>query len=173
MDQPISDPISEPISDPINEPISDPINEPISDQECEEYITPSFQGYFICGLSSCSLMSSIYGFQRNMTISYVPLGVFITSVNYWRKPTRGIRRTIDIMAVLTAISVHLYISLKTNQHRMYMGNMFVCGGLYGVSWYLYKKGYIWSSTISHGLIHVSANIANVLLYQGLSDCIAT
>jgi len=160
-DQPISD-----------QPISDPISEPISDQECEEYITPSLQGYFICGLSSSSLMSSIYGFQRNMTLSYVQMSVFITSVNYWRKPTRGIRRNIDIMAVIIGISAHLYSSTKTNQLRMYGTSMCICGGLYGLSWCLYKKGYLWASTISHGLIHVSANIANVLLYRGISDCIA-
>jgi hypothetical protein len=116
-------------------------------------------------------MSSIYGFQRNVTLSYVPLGVFITSVNYWRKPTRGIRRKIDILAVIIGISTHLYSSTKTNQLRMYGTSMGVCFGLYGLSWCLYKKGYLWASTISHGSIHVVASIANVLLYNELSELV--
>ena len=165
MAQPISDQATS------DQPISEPISEPISDQECKEYITPLVHGYFICGLSSCSLMSSIYGFQRNVTVSYVSLSVFITSVNYWRKPTRGIRRNIDIMAVGFGLVTHLYSSTKTTQLRMYGTSMGICGGLYGLSWCLYKKGYLWASTISHGLIHVSANIANVLLYNGLSKVI--
>ena len=160
---------SDPLSNAPSKQISGPPSEEPPKLTIHEYIAQQIQGYFICGLSVCSLMSSLYGLQRNVQLSYVPMGLFITSVNYWRNPTRGIRRNIDIMAVGFGIVTHLYSSTKTNQQGMYGTSMCICGVLYGISWYLYKKGYSWSSTISHVLIHIVANIANVLLYNRLSE----
>jgi hypothetical protein len=52
---------------------------------------------------------------------------------------------------------------------MYGTTMCICAGLYGLSWCLYKKGYKWSSTISHSVIYVALTAANALLYNGLSE----
>jgi len=152
--------------------ISEPISEPISDQplsECEEILQTSHCN-FLKAMSGLTFMCGLYGFYKNQYIlATFPLVVVVTSLNYWRKPEYGWRRNIDIATVLTGVSIYLYTSFKTNQQRMYGTNMCICGGLYGLSWYLYKKGYNWLSTISHGSIYVVLNTANVLLYQGLSE----
>ncbi len=160
MDQPISEPISD-------QAISDVAIPPLS--ECEQ-ILPTSHCNFLRAMSGLTFMCGLYGFYKNQyMLATFPFVVVVTSLNYWRKPNYGWRRNIDIATVITGLSLYLYTSFKTNQQRMYGANICICGGLYGLSWYLYKKGYNWLSTISHGSIYVVLNTANALLYQGLSE----
>ena len=149
--------------------ISQPISQPIS-QTSDCQILPTSHCKFLKAMSGLTFMSAMYGiYKKQYILGSSPLVVVITALNYWRKPDYGWRRNIDIAAVITGFALHYYTSFKTNQQRMYATNMCICGGLYGLSWYLYKKGYNWLSTISHGLIYVSLNTADSLLYKGLSE----
>jgi hypothetical protein len=48
-------------------------------------------------------VSALFAASRGERSACAVLGtVLATSINYWRKPTRGIRRSLDIAAVCTA-----------------------------------------------------------------------
>jgi len=134
--------------------------------------------YYSCiyRVSFLSFLSSIYAiYCECYDLAPVPGGVFLTSVNYWRRPTYGWRRNLDMGYVTCAVMYQNYRAYHTYYYTMKMGHYFVllyCGlvllgiGCYPVSVYLYKKKDLWGSTYVHCLLHVVANIANVLLYSG-------
>jgi hypothetical protein len=139
----------------------------------DEYIVPLEHGYYMCIMSSLSFLSGVYAIKRQLyALSFSPLIVFGTSINYWRKPTYGLRRNIDIFFVISSLSLHTYLSLQpkntciTNYYYYYVTP--ISGGLlYTISWLLHKNKFLWPSTIAHGMIHIVANLSNVLLYKGL------
>jgi accessory gene regulator protein AgrB len=144
-----------------------------SENKDDEYIVPVEHGYYMCIMSSLSFLAGVYAIKQKLyALSFSPLIVFGTSVNYWRKPTYGLRRNIDIFFVVSSLSLHTYLSLQPKD--MCINNYRYCyvtpisGILYGISWLLHKNQFLWPSTIAHGMIHVAGNIGNVLLYKGLS-----
>ena len=139
--------------------------------------------YYSCiyRISFLSFLSSIYAIYCDCyDLAVVPGGVFLTSVNYWRRPTYGWRRNLDMGYVTCAVmyqNYRAYHAYNAYYYTMKMGHYFVLLyyglvvfgiGCYPVSVYLYKKKDLWRSTYVHCLLHVVANVANVLLYSGLS-----
>lgn len=124
-------------------------------------------------MSSLSFLSGVYAIKRKLyALSCSPLIVFGTSVNYWRNPTYGLRRNIDIFFVVSSLSLHMYLSLQPkdtciSNNYLYCYVTPISGLLYSISWLLHKNQFLWSSTIAHGMIHVVGNLGNVLLYKGL------
>jgi hypothetical protein len=138
--------------------------------------------YYSCiyRVSFLSFLSSIYAIYCDCyDLAIVPGGVFLTSVNYWRRPTYGWRRNLDMGYVASALiyqnyhayhAYHAYyymMNLDQSFALLYLALMLFSIGCYPVSVYLYKKKDIWGSTYVHCLLHVVANIANVVLYNGL------
>ena len=76
------------------------------------------------------------------------------------------RRTTDIIFVFIALSTHILHSIKAQNRALYSYITAIAFFFYPISWYLLKKKYVWSSTIAHGMIHIVAEIANVILYSG-------
>ena len=141
-----------------------------SDQPTEYQLLPANHCNFLRTMSIVTFMGGLYGLKKKQyMMTMCPFVVVFTSLNYWRKPEYGVRRNIDITAVITGVSLYYYTSFKSNQQGMYGTTMCICAGLYGLSWCLYKKGYKWSSTISHSVIYVALTAANALLYNGLSE----
>ena len=109
-------------------------------------------------------------------LAAVPGGVFLTSINYWREPVYGWRRNLDMSYVACALIYQNYRAyhLLSSPSQMpalltyytLMGIGMMC---YSLSVHLYKKKDIWSSTYVHCLVHVLANIANVVLYSGIRN----
>jgi hypothetical protein len=164
--------LSETISEPISETISETTpSETISETTPSEFpLLPTSHCNFLRTMSIVTFMGGLYGLKKQQyMMAMCPFVVVFTSLNYWRKPEYGVRRNIDITAVITGVSLYYYTSFKSNQQGMYGTTMCICGGLYGLSWCLYKKGYKWSSTISHSVIYVALTAANALLYNGLSE----
>ena len=133
-------------------------------------IVPHDHGYYMCIMASIYFLSGIYALKiYNYMYATGSFGVWLTSVNYWRNPTYGIRRNIDIFWCLFSIAVSLqysYISIYGQIWRYIMTWSLLL--FYPLSWYLYKKKYLWSATISHSMLHIFPNLANVLLYSGLN-----
>ena len=143
-----------------------------SDQPTEYQLLPANHCKFLRTMSIFTFMSALYGLKKKQYImASCPFIAVFTSLNYWRKPEYGVRRNIDIAAVITGVSLYYYTSFKTNQQGMYGTTMCICGGLYGLSWCLYNKGYNWLSTISHGAIYVALATANSLLNNGINEVI--
>ena len=99
-------------------------------------------------------------------LALVPGGVFLTSLNYWRLPTYGWRRNLDVGYVCGAL---IYQNIRAYNmpdavpyyYLIGIGSLF-----YPLSNYLYKKKCYWGSTCTHCMLHIVANIANAVLYSG-------
>jgi hypothetical protein len=136
-------------------------------QKCEhEHYSCIFRVSFL------SFLSSIYALYCGVyDLAIVPGGVFLTSVNYWRYPIHGWRRNLDMGYVASALIYQNYRAyyMATEGHDyilLYYALMFFSIGCYPVSLHLHKKKDLRGSTYVHCLLHVVANIANLVLYSG-------
>jgi hypothetical protein len=136
--------------------------------EIDRFIVPQDHGYYMCIIASIGLLSGIYALKRgNYGFATGPLGVFVTSINYWRKPTYGLRRNIDICFSLFALAIALqysYISIHGSIWRYIIAVSLL---FYPLGWILYIYEYFWLATIVHSMLHIFPNLANVILASGL------
>lgn len=131
-------------------------------------IVPQNHGYYMCIAAQMSLMSATYAMRRgHYMVAIGPLGVWFNSVNFWRNPCYGFRRNLDICWLLGALTTQML-----NSHHSRYCNYYRCimlGSLlfYPVGWVLYINEYFWSATITHSMLHLFPNVANIILYSGL------
>lgn len=102
------------------------------------------------------------------TCAAMALVVLLTSLNYWRHPVHGWRRTVDMTAVFVGMAYHIYCSAFCEQR------------IYQVFYLLFvlKTAYCYmrardapdkdTSSAWHCGVHVVGNVANMLLYTGLA-----
>jgi hypothetical protein len=134
-------------------------NEPI-------LILPASHYWFLWKISWLAFISCIYAIsQKHYDLALVPGGVFLTSINYWRKPDYSWRRYMDIG--------YVHISQLYQCSRAW-------GGEYAVPYYsllaigivcfplsiYYKNSNINLSTTLHAMVHIFGNISNIVLYSG-------
>ena len=115
-------------------------------------------------------LNSIYGLYQmvnnKLTFNNVLITntlLFITSINYWRNPTYGFRRKIDITMSLTNI---FYNSYTISHHP----NAWICYVLikmlmisYGISWYYHSNNNQKLGTYYHGMVHLIGNIGGFFI----------
>lgn len=122
---------------------------------------------YIWRVSFLSFFSSVYAIYCGYyDLAVVPGGVFLTSTNYWRRPVYGWRRNLDMGYVACALTYQNYRAYYMLWGYWYYLLMLFSLGCYPANIYLYKKKDFWGSTYVHCLLHVIANIANVVLYGG-------
>jgi hypothetical protein len=131
-------------------------------------ILPIDQSRYLWKTSWLSLLSGSYGiYMKHYDLAVIPLGVFITSLNYWRKPIYGWRRNIDItyvtIGLLYQLNTSFYADNKTK--TLYFLLSLLSATLYPISIITFKKS-MWISTIIHSGIHIIGNISNIILYNG-------
>lgn len=125
------------------------------------------QYIILYNVSFLSLGSSIYAvYNGHYALSLCPGGVFITSVNYWRKPDYSWRRYVDMTYVGLALMYQLYRSYKSQYMIEYYALMILAISLYPIGMYYHKRKLYWHGTYAHCLLHIVSNIANVVLYSG-------
>ena len=130
------------------------------------HLSPS-QYNRIYKVSYLSLGSSIYAIYNGYyTLSLVPAGVFLTSINYWRNPVDSWRRKVDMGNVLLSLSYQLYIAYKAQYRAPFYTTTLIAGSMYPLALYYSSKKLYWHSTYAHCALHVIANIANIFLYSG-------
>ena len=132
-------------------------------------VLPPDQSRFLWRLSWLSLASGVYGItQGHYDLVVVPIGVWLTSINYWRTPDYGWRRYVDISFVHVSLSYHLFLSLKAEHRFQYWACLSAAISFYPLGCYFHsrKDGSRWPSTLCHGMVHILANISNVILYSG-------
>lgn len=101
------------------------------------------------------------------TCASVALLVLFTSLNYWRDPVVGWRRSVDIAAVGVGMAYHIYCA--TFCERAYQASylLFVLNTAY-----CYRRAREApsqdASSAWHCGVHVAGNVANMLLYTGLA-----
>ena len=130
-------------------------------------IVPEAQYKFLFKVSFITLSSIIYSYsQEYYDISLNAFIVFCTSINYWRKPMRDWRRTLDITYVRFAI-LYLLVRSYHSKYNIACYSIFVMiVSSYFSSRYFGKKQMYWHSVYSHSMIHLLGNIANILLSSG-------
>lgn len=123
----------------------------------------------IYNTSFLSLGSSLYAVYTGCyQLSVCPLGVFITSINYWRKPDYSWRRYLDMGVVKCALLCQIYKAYGSRNMYQYYGITTGAIGFYALGVYYYKQKMYWHSTYAHCTLHILANIANLFLYSGYS-----
>jgi len=92
--------------------------------------------------------------------------LFLTSINYWRKPTYGFRRNIDIsVAVINFCYNHSVISHCQYSWIYYLAMSGIVG-FYGLSHFYHDKNRN-LGCFFHFMVHLSANIGNFAVFNGL------
>lgn len=133
-----------------------------------QLIVPLEHGHYMCIIASLFGLSGVYAVKRGLfPLALLPLGVWFTSINYWRKPTYGLRRNIDIFFGLFALAIQLMYSHNSTHALLYRYITLSALVFYPISWLLYIYEYFWLATIAHSMLHVFPNLANVILCSGL------
>jgi hypothetical protein len=97
--------------------------------------------------------------------------VLATSINYWRWPVFGTRRTIDMVCAIGSLAYQvLFTSRRTTQRarRAYVATVIAGSSCYLCARHFSSKrrDFNTSSALHVGL-HVFGNLGNVLLYDSL------
>lgn len=139
----------------------------------DTHILPLPNAHFIWYCAWLSIPSAIYAYTHPATTHFAPIpaAVFATSLLYWRDPIRDSwRHKLDMAVVSASLSHHMYYAIyhPTPHTPTYLALIGVSVMSYTISqYYLYREQY-WPSTYTHALIHLFANIANIVLYYGIN-----
>lgn len=134
---------------------------------------PLPNAHFIWYCAWFSLPSAIYAYsqRRSAHLAVVPASVWATSLLYWHNPVRDSwRRTLDIAVVFSGLTYQTYYAFryrtKSRTTPTYTALIVMSASCYGWSTYLLAQGHIWPATYTHAAIHLIANMANMVLYEG-------
>jgi hypothetical protein len=117
-----------------------------------------------------TLISFIYAiYKQQYYLSISPGIVFITSINYWRKPDYSWRRYLDMTCVKCGFLYHLIRAYNAQYNKEYYTIVFFAASCYPIGIYYYDKKLYWHSTYAHCMLHIIANISNIVLYSGYID----
>jgi len=134
----------------------------------DNYVLHPEQCKIIYNLSYVSLFSAVYAIYNNQyLLACCPGGVFFTSIYYWSKPTfDSPRRYIDIGYLSSSLSYQLYRAYYSQYMAQYYAIMICAVSFYPLGYYYYNRNRYWESTYAHCMIHIVANIGNIVLYSG-------
>jgi len=125
------------------------------------------QYQFICKTSFLCIISGIYALHRGYYgMALGPTVVFLTSINYWRKPDFSWRRYVDMAVVKISLLCHFITSIRSNRFWSYNLTIVTSVLFYLLGIEYYKRKMYWHSTYSHSMLHLIANVANIILYSG-------
>lgn len=96
--------------------------------------------------------------------------VFLTSVNYWRRPVYGFRRNLDI-TVSTLCLIYQTLRCFSTERRYavgYLAASYTGVALFLVSTFAGSKGSETLSVVLHAVTHALGNVGNIFLYVGLA-----
>lgn len=96
-------------------------------------------------------------------LSIGTFSVFLTSQLYWKRPTYGCRRTMDMSVVFLVFLYYMYSTLNVENaipYYVFTGSSICC---YYVGWREHKKGHTLKAAMIHSLVHLFANIANLCM----------
>ena len=142
---------------------------------CALLTLPLPNARFIWYCAWSSLPSAIYAYSHATSthLALVPASVWATSLLYWRNPVRNSwRRTLDIAVVFSGVTYQSYYAFRyapAQTTPTYAALILMSASCYGISHYYLAHGRIWPATYTHAAIHIVANIANLVLYDGVSN----
>ena len=114
----------------------------------------SVGGAVRCGLWGCAFAAFV---------------VLLTSLNYWRHPVTGWRRSADMTAVVGAAVYHVYFCVAVCQESLVQLLYVLVVANSGYCYLRARKAPNQNvSSAWHCGLHLLSNVANVLLYLGVS-----
>lgn len=126
------------------------------------------QYVLIYRLSYVSFFVALYALYRQQyALVIVPSSVFIGSRLYWYKPDYSWRRNLDMVIAYTMVVYQYGMAYNSDMAVPYY--IVTTTGLccYQVGVYYYSLGDTWSSVYYHAMLHILANMGNVILYSGV------
>ena len=136
----------------------------MSKKEC---ILPQEQYLFLLKVSCFTIISVVYAlYQQYYDISLNAFVIFCTSINYWRKPIKDWRRTMDILYVRFAALFLIVRSYHSKYNIICYFCLIIIITSYILSKYFSKYQMYWHSVYSHSMIHLFGNLVNILLSSG-------
>jgi hypothetical protein len=145
---------------------------------------PLPQADFIWRCAWLSVPSAIYAATAASSTTHlavVPASVWLTSLLYWRNPVRNSwRRRLDIAVVFSGVTYQSYYAfryapaatataLAPSTTQTYTALIGLSASCYGISQYYLARGRMWPATYTHAAIHIVANLANLVLYDGMNN----
>ena len=116
-----------------------------------------------------SLVSALFAASLGkFDLAIGPMAIFLTSINYWYHPDYSWRRYLDMAVVTTALTYHLYRAYFAENGLVYYVLIVIALSCFQIGQYYYSNKKEWESTVSHAGLHVIGNIANIILYSGLT-----
>ncbi|ANQ05854.1 Uncharacterized protein PCOAH_00001130 [Plasmodium coatneyi] len=110
---------------------------------------------------SFTLMFSLY--CKFYVLAIFNTGLFLTSIIHWRKPTLGLRRTIDMTMVVMNFLMHAIHSFSINSMCFFVC---ICGAIFMTGLYLTGKKFNYNpySTLYHLLVHTTGTMSALSIY---------
>ena len=128
-------------------------------------IVPKSHANVLWWTSCLSIGSMLYSlYKKQYKFAVYPLGIFITSINHWRQPMNGWRQTLDQTAVRLAFISQTYNAIGLTNFLPYSITMAISAIFYPLGYYFQYK-YLPMATFCHSLMHIGANIGNIILYS--------
>ena len=139
------------------------------EEEVEEVCIYDPCQYNYLWYSACMFLAttgySIY--QEKYVFTIWPSGIFITSLNYWKKPRfNSWERTLDVSYVYSSIGYHLFRSVGAENASYFYLYFFIGITCYILSNYNLDKKRLYISAFLHSMVHLFSNIAALCLYSG-------
>ena len=132
-----------------------------------ETILPYNQYILIYRSSFITFFTFLYAlYMKLYLISIFPGSIFLTSINYWKKPMYSYRRTLDIVVVTTSISCQHYLAYNSQYQEIYYFLFLIGQILYLLGKYYYNKKEYLISTYLHISFQAISNFATVILCSG-------
>ena len=128
----------------------------------------SHANYLFC-TSWLTFVSGLYGlYKKQLNFAILPLGIFVASINYWIHPVNNWRRYIDISYATFSIVTQSFLAYGLPNFYYYIIIISLSCLCYPLSFYFQDK-FLPLSTLSHSLIHIGGNIANIILYSNTTN----
>ncbi len=125
------------------------------------------QALYMFGISWLSAASAAYAISRGHYLySLSPATVFLSSINYWRHPTIGWRRTLDIITVQCSLFFISFAAFNATYSGRFYILIALAGSCYPLSYFFADRGEEYMATLMHSYIHIIANLALVILFSG-------
>ena len=120
--------------------------------------------WWMAWLTMASVVAATYMGYYDMAL--LSLIVLITSLLYWSNPTYCWRRNLDIIAVQIALWWHMYRAISAENRVPYFIIVGVGSLAFMAGWALFSAGSTWAGTLAHVVLHLCANLSNIILYMG-------
>jgi hypothetical protein len=120
----------------------------------------------LCTSGVCAIVSAYGFYQGHYISSFIPLSVFITSMNYWRHPIYGWRLNADVACVIFGFFSMLIVAYYGTNWLRYYIIITLAASCYPLSHYFANQNMEYMGTLMHAYMHILGNIGLFILFSG-------